>query len=60
MDAEMRTVIDNGLRKVEADIAVLKIHCQAAGALQVFAKLTEAQHYVRDAIVEMMPDPPLS
>jgi len=59
MDTETRIALESGLRKVETDIAVLKILAQAGRALQVFKLVEEAQASIRDAIVEMIPDSPL-
>lgn len=58
MNPEVRNVLSSSLRKVEADIAVLKIHAQDAAALHLYGQLTHAQESIQDAIIELMPDAP--
>jgi hypothetical protein len=60
MFAEDRLVLENSLRKIEADLAVVKMHAQRVACLKIYMDCTVAQEHVRDAIVELMPDPPLS
>jgi hypothetical protein len=60
MSNEVRSILNSDLRKLEANIAVLKMLTQTAGVLSIYVKLEAAQEEIRDALVELMPDPPLS
>jgi len=60
MSNEVRSILNSDLRKLEADIAVLKMLTQTAGVLSIYVKLAAAQEEIHDALVELMPDPPLS
>jgi len=60
MSNEVRSILNSDLRKLEADIAVLKMLTQTAGVLSIYVKLVAAQEEIRDALVELMPDAPLS
>jgi hypothetical protein len=60
MFAEDRLILENSLRKIEADLAVVKLHAQRVSCLKIYMECTVAQEHVRDAIVELIPDPPIA
>lgn len=58
MTHELRETLCAGLHKSIADIAVMKIKCQAEGCLVIWSELERGQLALESALGELQPDKP--